>query len=166
MGHNDRWDQQHDCLVRWGRGDQRLHGYNADTGARCVSGGGTNELMTGTRQWNTGIVARGRIYFAADNKVYAFRLPTATPTPTATATDCYCDGTLPTSTATATATVLLLLLPPQLRHLPPLQARRLQLRLPLLRPQPRGRSISLPTATKFKGATRWTSCGAEQLQQR
>jgi len=77
-------------------GDQRLHGYNADTGAVVYSGGGTNELMTGTRQWNTGIVARGRIYFAADNRVYAFRLATATPTPTATATA--------TSTATATAT--------------------------------------------------------------
>jgi hypothetical protein len=38
--------------------------------------------MTGTRQWNTGIAARGRTYFAADNKVYAFMLPTATPTPT------------------------------------------------------------------------------------
>jgi len=42
--------------------------------------------MTGTRQWNTGIVARGRIYFAADNKVYAFTLPAAIPTPTPTAT--------------------------------------------------------------------------------
>ena len=58
-------------------GDQRLHGYNADTGAVVYAGGGANELMTGTRQWNTGIVARGRIYFAADNKVYAFRLPFA-----------------------------------------------------------------------------------------
>ena len=48
--------------------------------------------MTGTRQWNTGIVARGRIYFAADNKVYAFKLPTATPTPTATATASYGNG--------------------------------------------------------------------------
>ena len=65
-------------------GGQRLHGYNADTGAVVYAGGGANELMTGTRQWNTGIVARGRIYFAADNKVYAFRLPTATPTPTPT----------------------------------------------------------------------------------
>ena len=73
-------------------GDQRLHGYNADTGAVVYTGGGSNELMTGTRQWNTGIVARGRIYFGADNKVYAFRLPTGTPTPT------------PTATATATAT--------------------------------------------------------------
>jgi hypothetical protein len=31
--------------------------------------------MTGTRKWNTGIVARGRIYFAASNKVYAFAGP-------------------------------------------------------------------------------------------
>ncbi len=67
-------------------GDQRLHGYDADTGAVIYAGGGANELMSGTRQWNTGIVARGRIYFAADNKVYAFKLPTPTPTPTATPT--------------------------------------------------------------------------------
>jgi hypothetical protein len=31
---------------------------------------GPNEQMTGTHKWNTGIVARGRIYFAASNKVY------------------------------------------------------------------------------------------------
>jgi hypothetical protein len=31
--------------------------------------------MANTRQWNTGIVARGRIYFAASNKVYAFAIP-------------------------------------------------------------------------------------------
>jgi hypothetical protein len=53
-------------------GDQRLHGYNGDTGAVVYAGGGPNELMTGTRKWNTGIVARGRIYFAGRNKVYAF----------------------------------------------------------------------------------------------
>src|SRR5207248_2927276 len=51
--------------------------------------------MTGTRQWNTGIAARGRIYFGADNKIYAFKLPTGTPTPTPTAT----------ATATASATI-------------------------------------------------------------
>ena len=67
-------------------GDQRLHGYNGDTGAVIYAGGGTNELMTNTRKWNTGIVARGRIYFAADNKVFAFRVPAGTPTPTPTAT--------------------------------------------------------------------------------
>ena len=73
-------------------GDQRLHGYDGDTGTVIYAGGGSNELMTGTRQWNTGIAARGRIYFGADNKVYAFKLPVGTPTPT------------PTATATATAT--------------------------------------------------------------
>ena len=90
-------------------GDQRLHGYNADTGAVVYTGGGANELMAGTRQWNTGIVARGRIYFAADNKVYAFKLPTATPTPTATATATATPTSTPTSTPvpspTPTATV-------------------------------------------------------------
>ncbi len=77
-------------------GDQRLHGYDGDTGAVIYAGGGANELMTGTQQWNTGIVARGRIYFGANNKVYAFMLPAGTPTPTPTAS--------PTPTATSTAT--------------------------------------------------------------
>src|SRR6478752_2038898 len=72
-------------------GDQRLHGYDGDTGAVIYAGGGANELMSGTRQWNTGIAARGRIYFGADNKIYAFKLPTGSPTPT------------PTASATATA---------------------------------------------------------------
>ncbi len=63
-------------------GDQRLHGYDGDTGAVVYAGDGANELMTGTRQWNTGIAARGRIYFGADNKIYAFKLPAVTPTPT------------------------------------------------------------------------------------
>jgi len=61
-----------------GGGDQRLHAYNGDTGAVVYAGGGANEMMTGTRKWNTGIVARGRIYYPADNKIYAFRVP-ATP---------------------------------------------------------------------------------------
>jgi hypothetical protein len=56
-------------------GDQRLHGYNGDSGAVVYADGGPNELMANTRQWNTGIVARGRIYFAASNKVYAFAIP-------------------------------------------------------------------------------------------
>ena len=93
-------------------GDQRLHAYNGDTGAVIYTGGGTNELMNGTRQWNTGMVARGRIYFGADNKVYAFKLPAGTPTPTptgsptatATATVTPTSTATPTGTATATAT--------------------------------------------------------------
>jgi hypothetical protein len=84
--------------VAGGEGDGRLHGYNGDTGAVVYAGGGGNEMMTGTRKWNTGIVARGRIYYPADNKIYAFNLPTGTPTPTPTAT------ATPTATPTATAT--------------------------------------------------------------
>src|SRR5438552_3285344 len=61
--------------VAGGGGDGRLHAFNGDTGAVVYAGGGANELMTATRKWNTGIVARGRIYYPADNKIYAFRLP-------------------------------------------------------------------------------------------
>jgi FG-GAP-like repeat/PQQ enzyme repeat len=81
-------DGIHNAIV-WvvgAQGDNRLHGYDGDTGAVVYAGGGSNELMTGTRKWNSGIVARGRIYVANDNKVYAFRLPGGTPTPTPTPT--------------------------------------------------------------------------------
>lgn len=66
-------------VVVWGigsgsQGDQRLHGFDGDTGAAVFSGGGTNELMAGTRSLNTGIAARGRIFVANDNKVYAFSI--------------------------------------------------------------------------------------------
>jgi hypothetical protein len=58
-------------------GDQRLHGYNGDTDAVVFNGGGANELMAGTRRFNTAIAAHGRIYVANDNKVYAFTVPVA-----------------------------------------------------------------------------------------
>ena len=35
-------------------GDQKLHGYNGDTGAVVYAGGGANELMAGTQRFNTG----------------------------------------------------------------------------------------------------------------
>jgi len=61
-------------------GDQRLHGYDGATGAAVYDGGGPNELMAGTHNYSTtGIAARGRIYIAGDNKVYAFAAPTPTP---------------------------------------------------------------------------------------
>ena len=56
-------------------GSQRLEGFDGDTGAVVFSGGGSNELMAGTRRFNTGIAARGRIYVANDNQVYAFTVP-------------------------------------------------------------------------------------------
>ena len=56
-------------------GDQRLHGFNGDTGAVVYNGGGANELMSGTRRFSTAIAARGRIYVANSNRVYAFTVP-------------------------------------------------------------------------------------------
>ncbi len=88
--------------------DGKLHGYNGDNGAVVFAGGGPNEQMSGTRQWNTGMVARGRIYFGADNKIYAFTVPigtpTPTPTPTVTPTATPTPTTNPTPSPTATAT--------------------------------------------------------------
>jgi hypothetical protein len=71
-------------VVVWGigsEGDERLHGFDGDTGTNVFTGGGANELMAGTRRFNTGIVARGRIYAANDNQVYAFNAPGQTVTP-------------------------------------------------------------------------------------
>jgi outer membrane protein assembly factor BamB len=91
-----------DNMIVWvvgTEGDQRLHGYDGDTGAVVYDGGGDNELMAGTHSYSTtGIAARGRIYIGTDNKVYAFKLPGGTPTPTPTPTSS------PTPTATPTAT--------------------------------------------------------------
>src|SRR5213079_2637782 len=85
-------------------GDQRLHGYDGDTGAVVYAGGGANELMAGTHSYSTiGIVARGRIYVATDNKVYAFELPGGTPTPTPTPTATATPTPTPTPTPKATA---------------------------------------------------------------
>ena len=64
-------------------GDEKLHGYDGDTGAVVFTGGGTNETMGGTHSYNTtGIAARGRLYVGTDNKVYAFNTPGGAPTPT------------------------------------------------------------------------------------
>jgi len=86
-------------------GDQRLHGYDGDTGAVVFAGGGPNELMADTWSYSTtGIAARGRIYVAGNNKVYAFAVPggTPTPTPTATATPTAAPTATPTATPTTT----------------------------------------------------------------
>ena len=65
-------------VIVWGigaEGDQRLHGFDGDTGNTVFNGGGDSEVMAGTRHFMTAIAARGRIYVATDNKVYAFTLP-------------------------------------------------------------------------------------------
>jgi len=86
-------------------GDQRLHGYDGDTGGVVYDGGGPNELMAGTHFYSTtGIAARGRIYVAGDNKVYAFVAPVSTPTPTPTLTPSPTPSPTPTPTPSVTPT--------------------------------------------------------------
>jgi len=96
-----------DNLIVWaagGGGDQRLHAYDGDSGTVIYSGGGANEMMSGTRKWNTGIVTRGRIYYPADNKIYAFVTPGGVPTPTPTPTPSPSPSATPTPTATPSPT--------------------------------------------------------------
>ena len=85
-------------------GDQRF-GYDGDTGAEIYGGGGADELMADTHSYSTtGIAARGRIYVAGDNKVYAFRVPGGAPTPTPTPTATPTATTSPSPSVTPTAT--------------------------------------------------------------
>src|SRR5438132_13493532 len=83
-------------------GDQRLHGYDGDTGAVIYAGGGNNELMTGDRKWNSGMVARGSIYVANDNKVDKFNVPGAHHSPTPTPSGPATPSVTPTPTPPAT----------------------------------------------------------------
>jgi hypothetical protein len=54
-------------------GDNRLHGFDGDTGAVVFAGGGAGDVMTSSRRFITPIVAKGRIFVAADNQLYAFK---------------------------------------------------------------------------------------------
>jgi hypothetical protein len=122
------------------QGDNRLHGYNGDTGAVVYAGGGTNELMTGTRKWNSGMVARGSIYVANDNKVYKFNVPTGPPTPTPTATP------TPIGTATPTATPI-----PSVTPTPTVTPTPIPTATPT--PTPTGSPTASPTPTATPRAT-------------
>jgi hypothetical protein len=67
-------DQAGNTVV-WGigaEGDNRLKGFDGDTGAVVFAGGGRNDGMTTVRRFQTPIAAGGRIFVAADGKVYAF----------------------------------------------------------------------------------------------
>jgi hypothetical protein len=53
-------------------GDQRLHGYDGDTGAVIFAGGGAGDAMASTSRFITPIVAKGRLFVAANGQLYAF----------------------------------------------------------------------------------------------
>ena len=53
-------------------GDNRLHGFRGDTGEPVSTGGGSNEVMSGLRHFQTPIAAENRLFVAADGRLYAF----------------------------------------------------------------------------------------------
>jgi outer membrane protein assembly factor BamB len=53
-------------------GDDRLHGFRGDTGEVLFAGGGPGDAMTGLHHFQDLLPAGGRLYVAADNRLYAF----------------------------------------------------------------------------------------------
>jgi len=51
-------------------GDNHLHAFDGDTGAEVFNGG--NMALTGLRRFATPVAAKGRIYVAGTDAVYAF----------------------------------------------------------------------------------------------
>ncbi len=131
-------------------GDEKLHGYDGNTGAIIFAGGGPNETMGGTHTYSTtGIVARGRIYVACDDKVYAFNVPGGTPTPTPTSTATVTPSATPTSTPTPTTSATPTVTPtatptPATSATPTPTSTATPRATPRPRPTPRGRPTPLP----------------------
>jgi hypothetical protein len=49
-----------------------MHGYDDDTGDVVCAGGGPDDAMMSTSRFVTPIVAKGRIFVAANGRRYAF----------------------------------------------------------------------------------------------
>jgi hypothetical protein len=59
--------------VTGSEGDEKLHGFDGDSGAVVFAGGGDAETMSaGVRRYVTPIAAKGRIFVGGDGRVYAF----------------------------------------------------------------------------------------------
>ncbi|SEF02280.1 hypothetical protein SAMN05519104_7843 [Rhizobiales bacterium GAS188] len=54
-------------------GDDRLHGFRADTGAPVFIGGGPAESMQGLRHFVTILASDDRLFVAGDGRIYAFK---------------------------------------------------------------------------------------------
>jgi len=52
--------------------DERLHGFDGDTGATVFDGGGSGDVMGSTSRFITPMVAKGRLFVAGNNQLYAF----------------------------------------------------------------------------------------------
>ena len=58
--------------VTGAEGDNRLHGFRADTGTAVFDGGTAGEQMANLRHFSTILAAEGRLYVPADGRIYAF----------------------------------------------------------------------------------------------
>ncbi|HXP76983.1 MAG TPA: hypothetical protein VN823_22805 [Stellaceae bacterium] len=54
-------------------GDNRLHGFRADTGTPVFAGGGPAEVMQGLRHFVTILASDDRLFIAGDGRIYAFK---------------------------------------------------------------------------------------------
>ena len=67
----------HSEAVLWGLGaaqSNRLFAFDADTGATIFDGGGSADAMANVRRYMTPIEAKGRIFVAGDDRLYAFTM--------------------------------------------------------------------------------------------
>src|SRR3989442_1584255 len=55
-------------------GDNRLRGFDGDTGQVVFDGGGAGDGMTRVRRFRTPMVPKGRIFVAAEDRVYPFKV--------------------------------------------------------------------------------------------
>jgi hypothetical protein len=65
----------HSEAVVWAVGSEntnRLYGFDGDTGAVIFAGGGAGDAMTYVRRYVTPIAAKGKLYVAGDDRIYAF----------------------------------------------------------------------------------------------
>jgi hypothetical protein len=53
-------------------GDNKLYGFDGDTGATVFGGGGANEQMANIQHWTTPMEAKGHVFVGATDKVYSF----------------------------------------------------------------------------------------------
>lgn len=67
-------DGKADPIVWWvgAELDNRLYGFDADTGETVFDGGGAAEQMATVQHFQTPIVAKGRMFVASNSAVYAF----------------------------------------------------------------------------------------------
>ena len=69
-------DGKSDFIV-WGLGaggDDRVRGFDGDTGATIFAGGGAADAAGSTQRFQTAIVAKGRLFVGSDDGLYAYAL--------------------------------------------------------------------------------------------